>query len=136
MRVPHNLVAIIALAFTVCFSPGLFAQDMDTQEGIYRQQYEQYTARQSALQQQIDGLSSVLTQIQTLIDQVNALPADNFAQQADKYGELQLLLPSAEKFSQEISQRQRQLDKVTQQIDELRTAILARQSSLPIWWKE
>jgi ABC-type transporter Mla subunit MlaD len=81
-------------------------------------------------------LNGVLTQIQALIDQINALPAETYAQQADRYEELTLLLPSAQRFSQEIGQRQNRLDEVMRKIEDLKSTILARQSSLPIWWRE
>ncbi len=136
MRERYSLVMVCALALVVCSSAVLFSQDMDQQEGIYRQQYEEYTARQDDLQEQIDGLNGVLTQIQALIDQINALPAETYSQQADRYEELTLLLPSAQRFSQEIGQRQNRLDEVTRKIEDLKSAILARQSSLPIWWRE
>ncbi|MGA2107280.1 MAG: hypothetical protein ABSH25_06520 [Syntrophorhabdales bacterium] len=136
MRERYSLIMVFALALVVCSSAVLFSQDMDTQEGIYRQQYEEYTARQDDLQEQIDGLNGVLTQIQALIDQINALPAETYAQQADRYEELTLLLPSAQRFSQEISQRQKRLDEVMRKIEDLKSTILSRQSSLPIWWRE
>ena len=136
MRERYSLVMVCALALVVCSSAVLFSQDMDTQEGIYRQQYEEYTARQDDLQEQIDGLNGVLTQIQALIDQINALPAETYAQRADRYEELTLLLPSAQRFSQEIGQRQNRLDEVMRKIEDLKSTILARQSSLPIWWRE
>ena len=136
MRERYSLVMVFALALVVCSSAVLFSQDMDQQEGIYRRQYEEYTARQDDLQEQIDGLNGVLTQIQALIDQINALPAENYAQQADRYEELTLLLPSAQRFSQEIGQRQNRLDEVMRKIEDLKSTILARQSSLPIWWRE
>jgi peptidoglycan hydrolase CwlO-like protein len=136
MRERYSLIMVFALALVVCSSAVLFSQDMDQQEGIYRQQYEEYTARQDDLQEQIDGLNGVLTQIQALIDQINALPAETYAQQADRYEELTLLLPSAQRFSQEISQRQKRLDEVMRKIEGLKSTILSRQSSLPIWWRE
>jgi len=136
MRERYSLVMVCALALVVCSSAVLFSQDMDQQEGIYRQQYEEYTARQDDLQEQIDGLNGVLTQIQALIDQINALPAETYAQRADRYEELTLLLPSAQRFSQEIGQRQNRLDEVMRKIEDLKSTILARQSSLPIWWRE
>lgn len=136
MRERYSLIMVFALALVVCSSAVLFSQDMDQQEGIYRQQYEEYTARQDDLQEQIDGLNGVLTQIQALIDQINALPAETYAQQADRYEELTLLLPSAQRFSQEISQRQKRLDEVMRKIEDLKSTILSRQSSLPIWWRE
>jgi len=136
MKVHHRLIIVIALAIVAWPQAFLFSQDMDTLEGIYRQQYQEYTARQNSLQVQIDGLSNVLTQIQSTIDQINALPAENYAQQADKYEQLTLLLPSAQKFSQEIAKRQKQLDEITRKKEDLKSTILSRQSSLPIWWTE
>ena len=136
MKVHHRLIVIMTLAIVASPLTTLFSQDMDQQEGIYRQQYEEYTARQDALQDQIDGLSGVLTQIQALIDQVNALPTENYAQQADRYEQLTLLLPSAQKFSEEIAKRQKQLDEIVRKKEDLRSTILSRQSSLPIWWAE
>lgn len=135
MKVVHYLLGAVLLLVT-CFSSLLPAQDMDTLEGLYRQRYEQFAATESSLQQQIDNLNSVLSQIQTVIGQVNNLPAVNYAQQADRYQQLELLLPSARRFSQEISQRQGQLDEVQRQKAELRSTILARQSDLPIWWRD
>jgi len=136
MKVHHRLIIVILLAIVACPQRVLFSQDMDTLEGIYQQQYQEYTARQNSLQVQIDGLSNVLTQIQSTIDQINALPAENYAQQADKYEQLTLLLPSAQKFSQEIAKRQKQLDEITRKKEDLKSTILLRQSSLPIWWTE
>ena len=136
MKVHYRLIIVIAFAIVACPQTVLFSQDMDTLEGIYRQQYQEYTARQESLQVQIAGLSGVLTQIQSLMDQINALPAENYAQQADKYEQLTLLLPSAQKFSQEIAKRQKQLDDITRKKDDLKSTILSRQSSLPIWWTE
>ena len=136
MKLYYRLIIVIVLAVIACPQTLLFSQDMDTLEGIYRQQYQEYTARQQALQVQIDGLSNVLAQIQSTIDQINALPAENYAQQADKYEQLTLLLPSAQKFSQEIAKRQKQLDEITRKKEDLKSTILSRQSSLPIWWTE
>lgn len=136
MKVHYGLIMMLALAFIACPLTALFSQDMDTLEGIYRQQYGEYTARQYELQEQIEGLNNVLVQIQALIDQVNALPTENYAQQADRYEQLQLLLPSAQKFSEEIAKREKQLDQIMKKKDELRSTILSRQSSLPIWWAE
>lgn len=130
------LAAILLSSFLPCFSGPSQAQDMDTLEGIYREQYEEFTARASNLQRQIDDLNGVLSQIQTVIGQVNSLPATDYAQQADRYQQLELLLPSATRFSRDISQRQRQLDEIQRRKAELRSTILARQSDLPIWWRE
>lgn len=112
------------------------AQDMDSLEGIYREQYFQLTARENDLQQQIDNLTNLKSQVDNLMGQVGGMPSANYSQEADKYRQLELLLPSATRYSQEIDVRQRQLAEVQRQKAELRSKILQRQSALPIWWTQ
>lgn len=135
MRLLHVFVLVLPMLVPSLGAP-LLAQDMDAVEGIHREQYQALTARESGLQQQINDLNTVLAQIQTAINQVNSLPATNYAEQADRYRQLELLLPSATRFSQEIYQRQTQLDEIQRQKLDLRSTILARRSDLPIWWRE
>ena len=102
---PFALLALIFLA-AVSF-PGLSAaQDMDTIEGVYRQQYEQYTAQEAALQQQIDALLSQKAQVDGLISQITGTATQNYAQEAERYRQLQLLLPSAIQYSNDLAQRE------------------------------
>ncbi|OPY69479.1 MAG: hypothetical protein A4E57_01166 [Syntrophorhabdaceae bacterium PtaU1.Bin034] len=124
------LVLLSFLPFTAS------AQDMDSLEGIYRQQYEQYTSQENALQQQIDNLAGLKSQVDSLIGQVANMPAASYGQEADRYRQLELLLPSATRYSQELEQKQRQLTEVQRQKAELRSKILERQSALPIWWTQ
>ena len=112
------------------------AQDMDTVEGVYRQQYEQYTAQEAALQQQINGLLSQKTQVDGLIAQITGTSTQNYAQEAERYRQLQLLLPSAIQYSRDLADREKLLAQVQQKKAQLRAAILGRQSSLPIWWTQ
>lgn len=130
------LTYTVCLLYVTCFPLVLAAQDMDTLEGIYRQQYEQLTAQESALQQQIENLLNMRSQVDNLIGQVGSAPASSYGQEADRYRQLELLLPSATRYSQELEQRQRQLAEVQQQKAELRSKILQRQSALPIWWTQ
>ncbi len=131
-------VAFLALLLIVLHGPLRIAaaQDMDTLEGIYREQYQKLTAQENALQQQIDNLNNLKSQVDGLIGQVAGMPSTNYSQEADKYRQLELLLPSATRYSQELDQRQRQLADVQRQKAELRSTILQRQSSLPIWWTQ
>ncbi len=132
---PFALLALIFLA-AVSF-PGLSAaQDMDTIEGVYRQQYEQYTAQEAALQQQIDALLSQKAQVDGLISQITGTATQNYAQEAERYRQLQLLLPSAIQYSNDLAQREGLLTQAQQKKAQLRAAILERQSTLPIWWTQ
>jgi chromosome segregation ATPase len=109
---------------------------MDAIEGVYRQQYEQYTAQENSLQQQIDALSSAKSQVDNLIAQVSGAATTNYAQEAERYRQIQLLLPSAIQYSLDLDRRDKELAEIRQRKEQLRTAILGRQSALPVWWIE
>lgn len=132
---PVGLSALLLILIQALFLPA-HAQDMDTLEGIYREQYFQLTAQENALQQQIDNLTNLKSQVDGLMGQVANMPTANYGQEADKYRQLELLLPSATRYSAELDQRQRQLADVQRQKAELRSRILQRQSALPIWWTQ
>ena len=120
----------------MCFPFISAAQDMDAIEGVYRQQYEQYTAQENSLQQQIDALSSAKSQVDNLIAQVSGAATTNYAQEAERYRQIQLLLPSAIQYSLDLDRRDKELAEIRQRKEQLRTAILGRQSALPVWWIE
>jgi uncharacterized phage infection (PIP) family protein YhgE len=128
---------IALILFATVFFPGLSAaQDMDTIEGVYRQQYEQYTGQEAALQQQINALLSQKDQVDGLISQITGQATQNYTQEAERYRQLQLLLPSAIQYSRDLADREKLLTQVQQRKAQLRAAILERQSSLPIWWTQ
>ncbi len=130
------VLSAIFLVLLTCFPFVVAAQDMDAIEGVYRQQYEQYTAQETALQQQMDALANVKSQVDGLISQVSGAPTTNYGEEAERYRQLQLLLPSAIQYSLDLAARDKQLAEVRQRKAELRDTILARQSALPIWWTQ
>jgi prefoldin subunit 5 len=132
---PAGLSALLLIFMQALFFPA-YAQDMDSQEGVDREQYQQLTAQENVLQQQIDTLASLKSQVDGLMGQVANMPTTNYGQEADKYRQLELLLPSATRYSYELDQRQRQLTEIQRQKAELRSRILQRRSSLPIWWTQ
>ena len=132
----RSLLPAIILVFLTCFSFVAAAQDMDAIEGVYRQQYTQYTAQETALQQQMDALASVKSQVDDLIAQVSAAPTANYSEEAARYRQLQLLLPSAIQYSLDLDKLDKQLTEARKRKAELRDAILARQSALPVWWTQ
>jgi chromosome segregation ATPase len=109
---------------------------MDAIEGVYRQQYEQYTAQETTLQQQMDALANVKSQVDGLISQVGGAPTTSYAQEADRYRQLQLLLPSAIQYSLDLDRLDKQLAEVRKRKAELSATILGRQSALPVWWTQ
>jgi hypothetical protein len=136
MRTFHLVLSAIITVLALCLSFVATAQDMDTLEGIYRVQYEQYTVQENVFQQQINHLIDLKSQVDGLIAQIGSSPTTNYGQDAEKYRQIQLLLPSAIQYSQDIDQLQKQLAEVERHKEELRSTILARQSALPIWWTE
>jgi prefoldin subunit 5 len=132
----RSVLPAILLVFLTCFSFIAAAQDMDAIEGVYRQQYEQYTAQETALQQQMDALANMKSQVDGLISQVGGAPTTSYAQEADRYRQLQLLLPSAVQYSLDLDRLDKQLAEVRKRKAELSATILARQSALPVWWAQ
>ena len=132
----RRLLPAILLVCLAGFPFAAAAQDMDSIEGVYRQQYQQYTAQEASLQQQMDSLSSAKSQVDDLISQVGGATTTNYAQEAEKYRQLQLLLPSAIQYSLDLAARDKQLTEVRRRKAELRDTILARQSALPVWWTQ
>jgi chromosome segregation ATPase len=132
----RSVLPAILFVFLTCFSFIAAAQDMDAIEGVYRQQYEQYTAQETTLQQQMDALANVKSQVDGLISQVGGAPTTSYAQEADRYRQLQLLLPSAIQYSLDLDRLDKQLAEVRKRKAELSATILGRQSALPVWWTQ
>ena len=136
MRLFRLVLPIVVLVLLSFWSVIATAQDMDTIEGVYRQQYEQYTIQENGLRQEMQNLANLKSQIDSLITQVGNALTTNYAQEADRYRQLQLLLPSAIQYSHELEQRDKQITDIERRKDELKSQILDRQSTLPIWWTE
>jgi hypothetical protein len=136
VRFFHMPLVVLFLMYAPFLCVMASAQDMDSVEGVYRQQYEQYTAQETVLTEQMDSLGRLKNQVDGLIGQVSGSPTTNYAQEAERYRQIQLLLPSAIQYSQDLERRNRQLVEVQRRKSELRSTILARQSSLPVWWTQ
>ncbi len=136
MGLIRSLLSAILLVSLTCVSFIVAAHDMDSIEGVYRQQYTQYTAQETTLQQQMDALARMKSQVDDLIAQVSGAPTTNYNQEAARYQQLQLLLPSAIQYSRDLDRLDKQLTEVRKRKAELRETILARQSALPVWWTQ
>ena len=136
-RHSHAFALVGLLFFAALSIPGpSAAQDMDSIEGVYRQQYQQYTAQEAALQQQMDGLLSQKGQVDSLISQITGATTQNYAQEAERYRQLQSSCLPPYNTASDLAQRERALAQVQQKKAELRAAILGRQSALPVWWTQ
>ncbi len=89
----RKVLPAMLLLFPACFSFIAAAQDMDAIEGVYRQQYEQYTAQETSLQQQMDALVRVKSQVDDLIAQVSGAPTTSYNQEAARYRQLHSSCP-------------------------------------------
>ena len=112
------------------------AQEMDPQDGVYQKQYEQYRATEQQLQSQFNATRDLKAQVDSLISQVGGASTTSYSQEVEKYRQLQLFIPVALRYAQELEVFQRQLDEIRAKKDDLRARVLSRQSSLPLWWTE
>ena len=92
--------------------------------------------QERTLQQQMQNLANLKSKVDDLIAQVGSAQTTDYAQEADRYRQLQLLLPSAIQYSEELDRRDKQTKEIQHKKDELKSAILNRQSTLPIWWTQ
>jgi hypothetical protein len=136
MNVRCGLLLVVGFFLLPQFQPTLSAQDMDTLDGIYRGEYEQLLLQENALLQQVEGLRDLKAGVDDMIEAVGTTPTADYAQEADRYERLQLLLPSAIKYSRELDQTLRKLEGVQQKKADLRAKVLERQSDVPIWWTQ
>jgi hypothetical protein len=136
MKLWRGLCVAVILLFLPQFVPTIAAQDMDTLDGIFRREYEQLLPQENALLQEVENLKGLKSRVDDMIDQVIATPTADYAKEADRYQRLQLLLPSAIKYSQELDQTLKKLDVVQRKKADLRAKVLERQSAVPIWWTQ
>jgi hypothetical protein len=136
MRVRYGLLFVVLLAFLPQLQPTLAAQDMDTLDRVFREEYEQLLLQENVLLQRIENLKDLKSRIDDMIEEASAAPTTDYAQETDRYQRLELLLPPAVKYSQELEQTLKKLEAVQQKKEDLRAKVLERQSDLPIWWTQ
>ena len=129
------LRAIVYL--TIIWPVLIFAQESSPLEEV---QHGQYVALQNQMnyeQQRFNELQAIKTQVDSIISQVRDRPVSSYGQDAERYRELELLVPAAMAYSQELARRQRQLDELQRQKVALRSQVIDRRGgSLPTWWVE
>jgi chromosome segregation ATPase len=102
-------------------------------------QHGRYLTLQSQidyLEQRVDQLQGIKIQVDDVISQVRERPVATFTQDAERYQELEVLVPAATAYSQELARRQQQLDELRRQKLALRTEVVTRRGTLPVWWVE
>jgi cell division protein FtsB len=142
MRRTSSLFLIISL---VCLLPGfLSAQEegyresyeMSPLERSFKQRYEALSAQIEDLRKQIANLQDLKYRVDYIIDAVQDQPTTNSGQTADKYNQLELLLPVGVRFSRDLQRKQAQMDQLIARWEALKEELLRWRGSLPSWWVE
>jgi hypothetical protein len=127
----------VIVCLTIIWPVLVFAQESSPLEEV---QHGQYLALQNQMdyeQQRFNELQGIKTQVDSIISQVRDRPVSSYGQDAERYRELELLVPAAMAYSQELARRQRQLDELQRQKVTLRSQVADRRGgSLPTWWVE
>jgi chromosome segregation ATPase len=128
-----------------CLLPGVLpaqeegyrpSTEMSPLEISFKQQYEQLSLQITDLQNQIDDLKSIKAQVNSIIDQVQSKRSASFTQETDKYRQLEVLVPVAVRFSQELENKQNQMTQLASRRDAVKARVLQWRGALPPWWLE
>ena len=139
-----HVFVLLAISL-VCLLPGMvWAQEegyrptneMSPLEISFKQQYDQLTSQITDAQNQIDDLKSIKAQVNSIIDQVQAKRSTSFAQETDKYRQLEVLVPVAVRFSQDLETKQNQTNQLISRRDAVKAKGLQWRGTLPPWWLE
>ena len=110
--------------------------EMSGVEISFKQQYDQFSIQIADLQNQIEDLKNIKAQVNSIIDQVQSKRSASFSQETDKYRQLEVLVPVAVRFSQDLENKQAQLNQLTSRRDAVRVRLLQWRGTLPPWWVE
>jgi len=81
-------------------------------------------------------LTSIKSQVDSIMGQIGGRPSPTYQEQAEKYRQIEVLVPVAIRFAQELDRKQKQLDQLDQERETIRAKVLERQTYLPVWWRE
>jgi hypothetical protein len=127
---------LILVAFLL-LSPGITAsQEMSALEASFRQQYEQFTMQIMDLQRLTEDLRSIKAQIDAIIEQIQGKRYTSYAQEADKYRQLEVLMPVAVRFSQDLEAKRSQIDQLVSKREAVKARLVEWRGTLPAWWVE
>jgi len=139
-----RVFVLLTISF-ICLLPGLLpaqeegyrpTAEMSPLEISFKQQYEQLTLQITDLQNQIDDLKGIKAQVNSIIDQVQSKRSTSFTQETDKYRQLEVLVPVAVRFSQDLETKQNQMNQLVSRRDAVKARVLQWRGTLPPWWLE
>ncbi|HVN23738.1 MAG TPA: hypothetical protein VMT71_07185 [Syntrophorhabdales bacterium] len=140
----HLFSLILAISFISLVPGPLRAQEegyrgtseLSPLELSFKQQYDQLSSQIADLQNQIDSVNSIKAQVNSIIDQVQSARAASFSQETDKYRQLEVLVPVVVRFSQDLENKQTQVNQLISRRDALKGRVLQWRGALPPWWLE
>ena len=110
--------------------------EMSALEISFKQQYDQLAIQIADLRNQIEDLRGIKAQVQSIIDQVQSKRSTSFSQETDKYRQLEVLVPVAVRFSQDLENKQTQMNQLFSRRDAVKARVLQWRGTLPPWWLE
>ena len=139
-----RLSVLLAISLA-CLLPGILpaqeegyapTNEMSALEISFKQQYDQLSLQIADLQNQIEDLKSIKAQVNSIIDQVQSKRSPSFTQETDKYRQLEVLVPVVVRFSQDLENKQTQMNQLVSRRDAVKARVLQWRGSLPSWWAE
>ncbi len=140
-RAPHFFLAICL----ACLLPGLSpaqeegyqqTYEMSPLEQSFKQRYETLSVEIESLREQVDNLQDLKSRLDYIIDSVQNLPTTDSGLTAEKYNQLQALLPVGVVFSRDLQGKLAQLGRLVTRREALKEELLRWRGSLPFWWAE
>ncbi len=137
--------SLVTSLYLFCLSSGFVAaqaegyrepHEMSPLERSYKQKYENLSAMVKDLRKQIDDLQGLKNSIDYVIDVVQWQPTDDAGLSAQKYNQLQSLLPVGIVFSRDLQRKETQMAQVLATREALKEELLRWRGSLPFWWTE
>ncbi len=138
-------VFVLLAISLACLLPGMLpaqeegyrpTNEMGALEISFKQQFDQLSVQIIDLQNQIDDLKSIKAQVSSIIDQVQGKRSASFSQETDKYRQLEVLVPVVVRFSQDLENKQTQMNQLVSRRDAVKARVLQWRGTLPPWWLE
>jgi hypothetical protein len=140
-HVPFLFVAISLVCLLPCFLPAQEegyqpTNEMSALELSFQQQFDQLSIQVADLRNQIEDLKGIRAQVNSIIDQVQGKRSASFSQETDKYRQLEVLVPVVVRFSQDLENKQTQMNQLASRRDAVKARVLQWRGTLPPWWVE
>jgi DNA repair exonuclease SbcCD ATPase subunit len=131
-----RLSGLLLVAFLL-LSPGVTrSQEMSALEASFRQQYEQFTMQIMDLQRLTEDLRGIKAQVDAIIEQIQSKRYTSYSQEADKYRQLEVLMPVAVRFSQDLEAKRSQIEQLVSKREAVKARLVEWRGTLPPWWVE